>query len=147
MTKKKLLEELSSYKKAFIGIGGSGIEGNDVDLIWIEDSINFDEVNKVRERLTRMIGKRVSIVPMTTMMLNDPALWGSKFATMHIKGIQWIREPQIPNFSYGDLKILIKNEAPFFLNHWMKLLANGQKDKDKAITLLLQEIALLTKNN
>jgi len=141
--KKKFIQKLKNYK-AYIGIGGSGYEGNDIDLVWIQPTLKFDYIKEVKEELEHVANKRVSITPMTQLMLTNKNTWGHKFIVMTYKGIEWINIPPVmPHVSREELKNMVRQRSGETLNRFLRALVED-KTQEKINELLIQEIVMLT---
>jgi len=135
----KTLELIPTTK--ILALGGSG--ESDMDFILVADKM--DKVSELKEAGTEIYGKKISICPLTPLMV-DREVFSSKVATMLYKGVDYLiadDECEFVPIDMDFLEVIVRRETPEFVNRILKSLANGM-DKDKAIELLVQEIVLLT---
>jgi hypothetical protein len=134
---KKHLQDLDIKKPCGVAVGGS--MNRDIDLLYVAEKIDFEDVELIRTHLEKALGKEVSIYPMTELMVRSGVMTG-KCARMFYKGVSWIKGFYDIPMSYERMRDISIRNAPEELSRFVK--EAGHK-RDKMFELLVQLTTIL----
>lgn len=120
-------------------MGGSGTAGHDIDLIVCFHKLNFAHITKLKAKLEKHAKKKVSIIPVTKIVLAHQNLWSGKMARMVYKGVKNITgSVALPDVPWSMVKLITKREAPTELYYYMRTAIDKPEKRDEMTDLIVQ---------
>ena len=146
MGKLESLRNLSSkLDPCLVLIGGSGIDGNDIDLIIVTKDVDTFKLAEFKKEATELMGKKVSVCPMSKLMYQKK-IWSGKVARMIYKKPMTLRNTlgiDYQGISEEELVKITKQNATEQINHYLKIAVRNPEKKEKMFQLMTQLAIIL----